>query len=90
MGDKLRYEELYSLVKELLIAEKEAKRKRNKYFEAKSPSRARATTLNAKMQIANEWFGKCENSFEDYINSKIINGKFCLNYGDINEGRNLF
>lgn len=78
----LKYEELYSLIKDLKDADISAKRKRNRYFEAKCPSRASSTTLHAKMQIANEWFGKCENEFEKYINSKIVNGKFSLTYGD--------
>lgn len=80
MDENLRYADLYELIHQLKLADRNSQKATEKYFLTHCPTRARATTLYAKRVIAAEWFGKCELAFEKYINAKIVNGKFSLSY----------
>lgn len=82
--DELKYKEFHELARDLLLADKKRKRVLDKSYKlSASESRSVLTTDCAKRAIANEWLGKCEDALEKYINDRIVNGVFMLNYNPI-------
>lgn len=81
MFRELRHGEFHDLARDLLLADKKRKRVLEKSYKIQaSASRRILTTDYAKRAIANEWLGKCEDELEKYINDRIVNGVFLLNY----------
>ena len=77
----MKYPELNKIMHDLLLADKNLERKQDAYFALYDSGRAtrRTTTTHiARRMIATEWLSKCELDFEQYINNRIIAGKFYL------------
>ena len=80
--DGLRHSQIYKLVRDMWIAEKDLNRKSDKYWKTVSPTRKKQTSLMAQKERASEWFGKCELEFETYIKEHSIDGVFRLTNTD--------